>query len=367
MIYAILLAAGRGTRFGADKTTAHLGGKPLWQWSYETLSSHQSVSGVVCVHGEENFADMPNAVPGGSSRQQSVASGIAALPAGAEWALIHDSARPLLPSEVIDRLLAASDGLDGVAPVVPVVDTIRDVAASDAPIVDRSKLRSMQTPQLVRVSAYRQALASTDAEFTDDLAVLQGAGLKVGFVEGDALNFKITSASDLVRARQTVGAGCTRTGLGYDIHSFSEDRSRVLWLGGVSFPGEPALDGHSDADVVLHAVVDAMLGAVAAGDIGQHFPNSDPRWKGEPSSTFVTHAAAVVARAGYRIENLDIAVIAELPKVMPRADEIRSKIAELAGIGRDAVGFKATTNERLGSIGRGEGIAAFAIATVSPI
>jgi len=365
LIYAILLAAGRGTRFGADKTTALLGGRPLWQWSYETLSAHPGVAGVVCLHGEENRDEMPNAVPGGASRQESVANGIAALPDDTEWALIHDSARPLLPSDVIDRLIAAAKEFDGVAPVVPVTDTVREVGS--AAIVDRSRLQAMQTPQLVRVAAYRQAIAATDEEFTDDLAVLQSAGYRVGFVAGDPLNFKVTSAADLVRARQTIGAGGTRTGLGYDIHSFSDDPARTLWLGGVEFPGETALEGHSDADVVLHAVVDALLGSVAAGDIGQHFPNSDPQWRGAPSAIFLAHAARIVAQAGYRIENVDVAVVAERPKVMPRADAIRSRIAEMLEIPITAVGFKATTNERLGAIGRGEGIAAFAVATVSAL
>jgi 2-C-methyl-D-erythritol 4-phosphate cytidylyltransferase/2-C-methyl-D-erythritol 2,4-cyclodiphosphate synthase len=222
----------------------------------------------------------------------------------------------------------------------------------------------MQTPQAARADLFRTAYASIDKDFTDDLDVLQNAGIPFTLVAGDPTNFKVTTPADWQRAASLLGPPETRTGIGYDVHPFSQDKSRTLYLGGVAFPDTPALDGHSDADVLLHAVTDALLGAASLGDIGQHFPNTDPEWKGKPSLHFLRHAKDLLKARSWRIVNIDITLIAEFPKVMKKADEIRTTISAALDLELHRVSVKATTNERLGSIGRGEGIAAFAVATI---
>jgi 2-C-methyl-D-erythritol 4-phosphate cytidylyltransferase/2-C-methyl-D-erythritol 2,4-cyclodiphosphate synthase len=197
------------------------------------------------------------------------------------------------------------------------------------------------------------------------MALVEALGVHPEIVQGEPNNFKITTPEDLARARAIASPAEVRVGIGYDIHPFSDDPSRKLFLGGVHFPDHRALDGHSDADVVLHAATDALLGAAGLGDIGQHFPNTDPRWRGAPSLTFLHHAGVLLAEAGWRIVNLDLTAIAESPKIMKKAPEIRSAIAQCLGIEDSRVSIKATTNERLGSIGRGEGIAAFATASIA--
>ncbi len=363
---AIVLAAGQGTRFGGDKTARELGGKPLWRWSYDLFATHPEVHEVLLVGSQANLAEFRAegvpAVLGGETRQDSARLGVEALPRDIECVLIHDAARPYLNASLVTRVLEGVRQAGAAAPGVPVVDTIRQREGEVSRNLDRASLVAMQTPQGARyehlVRAYREAPGS----FTDEVSLLEAIGVQARIVPGDPKNLKITYPGDLMASDPAMKE--TRTGFGYDIHPFSEDASRVLMLGGVAFPGHPALAGHSDADVILHAAVDALLGAAALGDIGQHFPNDDPRWRGAPSTHFLRHAGELLAQGGGRIVSLDIAVVAETPKIGPRAEEMRARIAETLGIDPRRVGLKATTNERLGAIGRGEGIAAMATASV---
>lgn len=374
--YAILLAAGRGTRFGENKVAKDLAGRPVWRWSYDTLAAHPEIHGVVVVCGDE-IPDDVWSVPGGATRQASVRAGIDALPDDARYAVIHDAARPFISTVTLSELLEVAHNFDGVAPAVPLTDTVRN--SGSLAVVDRETLVAMQTPQVVNVFRYRQALEN-GGEQTDDLAVLQAAGMAVTTIPGDPDAFKITHPADWDRAetlarRERALSGDydlagsvmpeTRTGLGYDVHRFSLEPDRPMMLGGIFFQDVTGLDGHSDADVVLHAVVDALLGAAALGDIGMHFPPSDPKWHNAPSIKFLDFAVNEIRRLNWRIVHLDIAVIAESPKIMPRAIEIRTTIAEAAGITLDRVSIKATTNERMGFVGRGEGIACHAVATIA--
>lgn len=369
-VCAAILAAGRGTRFGGDKIMQPLAGKPVWRWSYEAFLNHPAVSSVVLVSSAENLSLLKEQAPeafavvvGGNTRQES--SRIALDAAGdAEILLVHDAARPLISHAVIDAVIEAIARIGAAAPGVPVSDTIKRVSAPAVETLVREGLYAMQTPQGARTELLHRAHKLADKPFTDEMGLIESAGLPTEVVPGDVDNLKITTPSDLARARSILGSGETRNGLGYDVHRFSEDPSRVLYLGGVAFPGHAALDGHSDADALLHAVVDALLGAAALGDIGQHFPPSDDRWKGEPSLTFLRYAGELLARDGWSVVNVDASVIAESPKIMKRALEIREAISGALGIEVARVSVKATTNEGLGSIGRGEGIAAFATATI---
>lgn len=368
-VCAILVAAGRGERFGSDKTLAPLARKPVWRWSYDTLSKHPGVECVVLVHGEgnrESMAQVPShaLVPGGASRQESVLLGCLACPE-AEWVLVHDAARPFLPPALVDALLDTRGHAEAAAPALPATDTIRLSEEGCFRLIDRDTVMGMQTPQLARRAKLVEALQSAQETFTDELAALESVGCPVTLVPGAVKNFKLTSTEDLSRARLMVGPPEVRTGIGYDIHSFSDNPQRVLHLGGIAFPNHPALEGHSDADVLLHAITDAILGATAMGDIGEHFPNTDPRWAGAPSLFFLEAAREMVERDGWKITSIDSTVIAETPKVMKQATEMREAIAGACNIEPERVSVKATTNERLGSIGRSEGIAAFATATLA--
>ena len=369
-VLAVILAAGRGTRFGDDKVRIDLNGRPVWMWSYSTFLSHPAISEVAIVTTLEHVEAAKSAAPrayrvvaGGETRKQSV-SRAADFAEGFDAILIHDAARPFVSVDVIDRVVSALHTNVAAAAAVPVVDTIKRATDAGVEHLDRSELYAMQTPQGIRTEAFLRAIAESPDTVTDDIQMLASIGVEAVLVEGSDQNFKITTQADFDRANQRKSSAEVRTGIGYDIHSFSDDPSRQLWLGGVLFEGHPALDGHSDADALLHAVTDAIFGAVAMGDIGQHFPNSDAQWRGAPSTMFLSHAAALVANEGWTIVNLDATVIAETPKVMQKAELIRSRIAESVGISPDRVSVKATTNEKLGSIGRSEGIAAFAIATL---
>lgn len=364
---AVILAAGKGVRFGGDKVLARLGGKPVWRWSFDAFLAHPGVSSVGIVASPTNIegirAEAPEAafvVVGGETRQDS--SRIACENASDEVVLIHDAARPFISSEVIDRVLEAALRGEAVAPAVGVHDTVRQVSSSGVLLLDRTELVGMQTPQGASRARLLEAHGCSDA-FTDEMGLFEALGVTPTLVEGDSRNFKITSSEDLAKARGLLGYVETRTGLGYDIHAFSTDPARPMWLGGVEFEG-PGLEGHSDADAVIHACVDALLGAASLGDIGQHFPPSDPRWKNEPSSTFLSFAASLLKEAGWAVVNLDISIVAERPKVMGRSSEMKAAMASSLGIEPSRIGIKATTNEGLGAIGRGEGIAAFAVATI---
>ena len=367
-VFAIILAAGRGERFGADKVLQDLGGKPVWKWSYDLFRSCPHVTGVGIVCSSKNLdsihalaSDADFVIGGGENRQESCRRGVAAVPSPFDAILIHDGARPFVTAEIVERVLAGISEVGAAAAATSSTDTLR----MDGTLIDRDHVVAMQTPQGATRKSLAAAHGTAEQLFTDDMALLEANGQAVKLVEGDPANFKITTAYDLERARSMVNTMETRTGLGYDVHKFSTDASRPLMLGGVRFEGCPALEGHSDADVIIHAAVDALLGAAALGDIGQHFPPTDMRWKDEPSTTFLKHASSLLVEGGWRIVNLDIAVIAETPRIMRQALEMRTAMANALGISVDRVSVKATTNEGLGSIGRKEGIAAYATATIS--
>jgi 2-C-methyl-D-erythritol 4-phosphate cytidylyltransferase/2-C-methyl-D-erythritol 2,4-cyclodiphosphate synthase len=368
-VVAAILAAGRGTRFGGDKTRALLGGKPVWRWSFDCYSSHSDVSEVMLIGSASNLEELGAAgrtLLGGDTRQSS--SKVAVGAAGdADIVLLHDAARPFVSREVVSRVIEGVERTGAAAAAIPVIDTIKQNTDEGWRTLDRSRLVAMQTPQGARVDLLRAAHAQVSKELTDEMAVLEAFGHRIEIVEGESRNFKITTEEDLNLARMICGMNEIRVGFGYDIHAFSADPARPCVLGGVTFEGESGLEGHSDADVLIHAVVDAILGAAALGDIGEHFPNTDASWRGEASSTFLRHAAALVREQGFAIVNVDATLIGERPRVMGRATEIRRSLADTLGIATDRVSIKATTNEGLGSLGRSEGIACHAVATLTRI
>jgi 2-C-methyl-D-erythritol 4-phosphate cytidylyltransferase/2-C-methyl-D-erythritol 2,4-cyclodiphosphate synthase len=310
---------------------------------------------------------------GASSRQGSVRAGLAALaPHGPSRVLIHDAARPFVPADLIARVAAALGKADAVVPALPVANTLKRVAGSSVvETVSRDGLAAAETPQgfaFHAILAAHERAASVATEFTDDAAVAEWAGMPVVTVPGDPANVKLTTAGDIAAAdhrmlaEQAFRLGDVRVGFGYDVHPLGAG-SEVM-LGGVPIPHTRGLIGHSDADVVLHAITDAILGALGEGDIGEHFPSSDDRWKGASSDRFLADAATRVRSRGGIIAHLDVAYVGEGPKIAPFREAIRASIAGIAGISIDRVGLKATTNEGLGFIGRGEGAAAHAVATI---
>lgn len=364
MTVAIVVAAGRSERFGRDKLRLPLGGRPVWRWSVDALLRHPRVDAVGVVGGADlGLPELAFQVEGGATRQESVVAGLRAassIDPGA-LALIHDGARPFVSASLIDRVLEGAFEHGAAAPVVPLFDTIRQFP--EARIVSRERLRGTQTPQAARVSDLLRAHQTDDPEATDDIALLASIGILATFVDGDRANFKITTEEDYAMARALTDE--TRTGIGYDVHAFSSDPARRLILGGVEFAGEPGLEGHSDADALLHAVTDAILGAGGLGDIGVHFPPNDCTWKDASSLVFLEKAGTLIRQEGWSVVYLDATVLAERPKIVGRREEIRRSIASALGIVPERVSIKATTHEGLGAIGRGEGIAAMAIATIS--
>jgi 2-C-methyl-D-erythritol 4-phosphate cytidylyltransferase/2-C-methyl-D-erythritol 2,4-cyclodiphosphate synthase len=303
-------------------------------------------------------------VTGGATRQASVRTALEAIaPDTPSCVLIHDAARPHCPADVIDRLLEALSAHAAVIPVLPVVDSLA-LAAGDlmAGSADRETLRRVQTPQAFRYDAILSAHRNWSEAPTagDDAQVARAAGLAVALVDGDERLRKLTFAEDFMDALPF-----PRTGIGYDVHRLAEGEE--LWLCGVKLAHDRGLAGHSDADVALHAVVDAILGAAGHGDIGQHFPPSDPQWRGAPSSRFVEHAVALAREAELRVGHVDVTLICEAPRIGPHRDTMRERLAELLGVAIEAVNVKATTTEGLGFAGRGEGIAAQAVATLVPL
>jgi 2-C-methyl-D-erythritol 4-phosphate cytidylyltransferase/2-C-methyl-D-erythritol 2,4-cyclodiphosphate synthase len=366
---AIVVAAGKGLRSGQvlPKQFARWRGKPIVRHSVESLLDAGASPMVVMI--PENGKDALDealeglsgyqAVKGGDTRQQSVANGLEAI-GTADRVLIHDAARPDLPRAVIERVLGALDDTPGAIPVLPVADSLaldeEGVMVGTAP---REQLRRVQTPQAFRfediLAAHRAWTGVPDAG--DDAQVLRAAGGTVALVSGDERLAKLTYAEDFVSDQPTI-----RTGMGYDVHKLATGEE--LWLGGVRIEHDKGLAGHSDADVALHAIVDALLGAIGDGDIGTHFPPSDTQWKGASSDRFLAHAAKLLGEAGYSLGNIDLTIICETPKIGPHRPAMRRRIAELLGVDIDRISVKATTTERLGFTGRGEGIAAQAIATV---
>ena len=367
---AIVVAAGQGTRAGGavPKQFAMWHGKPLVRHSLEVLVGAGAGPLVLVVPGslEERAAELAAPLPvrmarGGASRQESVRRGLETLAADSPGnVLIHDAARPGLRGSVIARLLAALQTAEAAIPVLPVVDSLYRAAAGE---VSRDGLHRVQTPQAFRFStilaAHRAWQGTADAG--DDAEVARAAGIDVALVEGDEALRKMTFAADFAEAAPAM----PRTGLGYDVHRLQAGEE--LWLCGVKIEHSYGLAGHSDADVALHALTDAVLGAAAAGDIGEHFPPSDPRWRGVSSDRFLAHAVALAAAAGYAVGHVDVTIICEAPRIGPHKAAMRARLAAILGVELNAVSVKATTTERLGLTGRGEGIAAQAVATLYPI
>jgi 2-C-methyl-D-erythritol 4-phosphate cytidylyltransferase/2-C-methyl-D-erythritol 2,4-cyclodiphosphate synthase len=373
---ALVVAAGSGTRVGGGvpKQYRPLAGKPLLAHALEGLE-RAGIAEIRVVIGEGQEAlyraaiggrPLPSPVAGGLERQDSVRNGLEAIAAEgrADFVFIHDAARPFLPPPVVARLREGLAGADGAVPVLAVVDTLARAEAALGDPVSRDGLVRVQTPQAFRfdsiLAAHRQWRGPPA---TDDAQVARAAGLRVAAVAGDEALEKITREADFDRAEaRLAGLMTSRTGMGFDVHAFAAGEE--LWLGGIRIPHERGLKGHSDADVLLHAVTDALLGAIGAGDIGDHFPPSDPQWRGAASSRFVEHARALIEARGGRIDHVDVTLICEAPRLAPHRDSMRASVAALLRLSRSRVSIKATTTERLGFTGRGEGMAAQAIATV---
>jgi 2-C-methyl-D-erythritol 4-phosphate cytidylyltransferase / 2-C-methyl-D-erythritol 2,4-cyclodiphosphate synthase len=381
-VAAVVVAAGRGTRAGLvyPKQYKVMGGTPMVRESLRVFASHPEVYLVLpVIHPDDTarFAaaaeglDLAKPVSGAETRQGSVRAGLEALSEQApDLVLVHDAARPFTSAALVSRAIAAAGAHGAAIPALPITDTVKLVgdAGEVAATLNRSALRTVQTPQAFAypalLDAHRRAAAARRDDFPDDAALAEWAGMKVAVFEGEAGNVKITTPEDFARAeRDAQTLADIRTGIGYDIHAFDAGGDHV-WLGGVKIPHARKLAGHSDADVVLHALVDAILGALADGDIGVHFPPSDERWRGASSDKFLAFAVNRVRERGGRVSHLDVAIVCEAPKINPHRDAMRERIAEIAGLSIDRVGVKATTNEGLGAIGNGEGIAAYATATI---
>ena len=372
-VTALIVAAGKGERAGGGlpKQYRLLAGRPVLRWAAESLTRHPAVQAVRVVigSGQQKLANaslegipIGELIEGGAERADSVRAGLAQIDADA--VLVHDAARPFCPAPVVDRLIASLEFYDGAAPVLPVGDTLARAADTLGDPVDRSGLVRVQTPQAFRVDRLRAAYENWSGPSpTDETTVLRAAGMSVAAVQGDPALEKLTRAADFDRAEQWLaGSLAPRTGMGFDVHAFAGEGPIIL--GGVEVPHERGLAGHSDADVVLHAITDALLGAAGLGDIGEHFPPSDARWKDEASSLFLSHAVELVRGRGAIIDHVDCTIIAEAPKVGPHRDAMRARVAEIAGLSVDQVSIKATTTEGLGFTGRREGIAAQAVASI---
>ena len=375
---ALIVAAGRGERVGGDlpKQFRRVAGKPLVRYSVERFIQHPAIDAVrVVIHPDDqelyraSVAGLDTLPPvfGGATRQDSVRLGLESLAElSPDRVLIHDAARPFVDANTIARTIAALDDRPGAIAAVPVSDTLkRGEAGEIRATLDRDELWRAQTPQGFR---YREIMsahkAAEGAALTDDAAVAEREGLHVSLVMGSEDNFKVTSEADMARAARLLEASPmeTRTGLGFDVHRFGPgDR---VWLCGVPVPHDFALTGHSDADVGLHALTDAILGAIGAGDIGAHFPSSDDQWRGASSDMFLRRAGEMVATRGGRILNLDVTLVCQGPRIGPYHEDMIGRIAEILAIARERVSVKATTTDKLGFTGRGEGIAAQAVATI---
>ena len=370
---AIVVAAGSGSRAGGDKQWRSVGGRPMVRWSVESLLKAGADPVLVVIapgaepRAEEALAGLSGwrAVTGGATRAASVRAGLVGLESPDDTpVLIHDAARPFLGAAVIRRLLEALTDADGALPALPVADSLR--RGLDGLVVggvERDGLWRAQTPQAFRLKTIRDAYSAwIDEEApTDEAAVVERAGGRVRLVEGDARLMKLTYPEDFSMAEALLPK-TFRIGQGYDVHRWGPGTS--VWLCGVEIPHDQTLIGHSDADAGLHALTDAILGAIADGDIGDHFPPSDPQWKGASSDRFLVYAAERVTARGGRIINVDVTLICEQPKVKPHRQAMRERLAELLQLPLDAVSVKATTSEGLGFTGRGEGLAAQAVASV---
>ena len=370
---AIIVAAGSGSRAGEPKQWRGLGGRPVLRWSVEALlSAGASELAVVVAPGEEARAEEALAglqgwfaVPGGATRAASVEAGLNALTAPADVrVLVHDAARPFLCAATIERVLLALDDHEAALPVLPVADSLRrGTGGVMGDSVFRDDLWRAQTPQGFRLGTLRQAYAAWPAgpSPTDDVEVARAAGHTVALVAGDARLLKLTFPEDFAMAEALIPRQ-TRVGQGFDAHRWGPGSS--VWLCGVEIAHDQTLIGHSDADAGLHALTDAVLGAMGDGDIGDHFPPTDPQWKGAASDHFLIHAVERLRARGGRLVNVDVTLICERPKVKPHRQAMRDRLAELLSLPLDAVSVKATTTEAMGFTGRGEGLAAQAVVTL---
>jgi 2-C-methyl-D-erythritol 4-phosphate cytidylyltransferase/2-C-methyl-D-erythritol 2,4-cyclodiphosphate synthase len=378
----VLVAAGRGLRAGAGgpKQYRAIGGVPVIFRAMESFSNHPDITLVQPVVNPDDSAMFTAAVKGlrhqpptsgGATRQASVLAGLEALaPHKPDLVLIHDAARPFVSQAMISRAIEAASRHSAAIPAIPVNDTVKLIGSAGQieATPDRARLRIAQTPQSFRfdviLDAHRRATKDGRSDFTDDAAIAEWAGLTVATFEGDVANMKLTTPEDFVReeARLASQLGDIRTGTGYDVHAFGEGDHVMIC--GVRVPHSKGFLAHSDGDVGLHALVDAILGALADGDIGSHFPPSDPKWKGASSDQFLKYAIERLEQRGGRVANLEVTMICERPKIGPLRDAMRARIAEISGVDISRVAVKATTSERLGFTGREEGIAATASATI---
>ena len=383
-VAAIVVAAGRGLRAGGGQPKQYrmLAGRPLLSHALQAFQRHDGVGRVLVVigAGDEDLyaaAVMPSEtllspVQGGETRQASVRAGLEALAAAPpDIVLVHDAARPFVSAALVDAAIGAvAHGAVAAVPGTPVVDTIKAVDA-DGRIVgtpERAGLRAVQTPQAFAfpalLDAHRHAAAAGIAGLTDDASVMEWAGHPVTVFPGESGNVKLTIPEDFDAAERRMQAAMNdvRVGQGYDVHAFTEGDH--VWLGGIRIAHDRGVLAHSDGDVVLHAATDAILGALADGDIGTHFPPSDPQWRGASSDRFLAHAAGLLAARGGRLTMLDVTVVCETPRVGPHREAMRERMAAILGVGTDRIAVKATTSEKMGFTGRREGLAALAVATV---
>jgi len=375
-VVALIVAAGRGHRFGGEMPKQYLkiGRDSVIREAASRFLDHARVNGVrVVIHPDDvdlytdaiSGLDLMDPVYGGAERQDSVRKGLESLaddPPG--HVLIHDAARPYVGGELIDRVLDSLESAAGAIPAIPVSDTLKKAADGlVTATVDRTGLWRAQTPQGFRYAELMEAHTKTaHLNLTDDAAVAEAAGLTVAIVDGDAGNIKITSPEDLKPIDNGAASIEFRVGQGYDVHKFGPGNSVVLC--GVEIPYERTLEGHSDADVALHSITDAVLGACGAGDIGDHFPPTDSLWRGVASEVFLSHAVELARRSGGELMNVDVTIVCEAPKIGPHRNAMQVRVAEILGIGVGRVNVKATTTERLGFTGRGEGIAAYSIVSL---
>jgi 2-C-methyl-D-erythritol 4-phosphate cytidylyltransferase / 2-C-methyl-D-erythritol 2,4-cyclodiphosphate synthase len=382
-VAAVIVGAGRGYRAGGDmpKQYRALAGQPVIRPTLAAFLDHPQIDAVLPVIHPDDQAIFHAAtaglerllppVPGGATRQASVRAGLEALRAEApDFVLIHDAARPFLSGDLISRAIAAATAHGAAVPAIAVTDTVKVVDERNmvSETLDRSRLRTVQTPQAfaydVIVALHDRAAAAGRDDFTDDAALAEWGGRAVNVFAGEAANVKLTTNEDFERAEalRMAALGDVRTGSGFDVHAFG-DGDHVM-LAGVRIPHDRGVTGHSDADVGLHALVDALLGALAEGDIGVHFPPSDSQWRGASSDRFLAFACDRVRARGGMIAHLDITIVCEAPRVGPHRDAMRARIAAIAGVPIDRVAIKATTSEKMGFTGRAEGLVAMATATV---
>lgn len=385
-VVAVIVAGGSGLRAGGGlpKQYQLVGGKPIIRWTLEAFLSHPLISRVQTVIGlghealfrsaTEGLENLLPPVAGGGSRQDSCREGLEAVAtAGASKVLIHDAARPFLSPSLIASVIHELDHAPAVIPGLPVADTMKYAPSGMIEkTVDRASLWFVQTPQGFQfgkiLDAHRKALADGQTSFTDDAAVAEYAGMKVQIVAGEQKNRKLTTSHDIFEADREHSFNAyqhlpdIRMGQGIDFHVF--EKGNAVTLCGVKIPHTHKLKGHSDADVALHALTDAILGSIGEADIGQHFPPSDKQWKGAASSIFVNKAVELLKKRGGMISNVDLTILAEVPRIGPHIAEMKSSISALLGISVDRIGIKATTTEKMGAIGRGEGMSAYATATV---